>query len=280
MLIAGTSYNVNQWPEPITRPAISWKRLSTGYWQGYDRGAAQDVYEGRVRIADKTATLDALQATLDANRNGITLSSFSTGEHIFGSNVDYSGSISATVVDFGLRRNVMFRSIFELEITFRALSPSLLAVTPSLANLRLQEGWDGDRSTEVTKHFSYNQSASYIDHGSDVGLFKATFRQTSEEIKAIRAYLLTTARAESIEFPEVLSDFYPYGAMETHSMYQKCHVKEWRDKRINFVFWDLEITFAQATPYFSAGIDASDTVTDLLTPGTSGTPDTIGTPGG
>jgi len=281
MIIAGTSYHVQLWPVPATSPAIAWKKKANGYPTGRDRTAAQDIYTGRVRIADRTAVLDALQATLDANQNGITLSGLSSGEMVFGANVDYSGSIAATVTDFGTRANVMTNAIHELEIEFRAISPTLLATTPSLASLKLQEGWKGDRSTDITKTFAYNQTASYLKHLTDAGTFTGRFLQTTAQMQAIRAYLLTTARANPITFPALYpAPFNPFGANEADNRFQKCFAISWSDKRINLNRWELQIDFAQARPYFSAGCLDTDNYSNaaLMTP--SSTPAFYATPGG
>jgi hypothetical protein len=278
--IGGTSYRIRPWPEPRTKWSVTFSKLSTGYHQGRDRGASEDVYEGTVLVSDTVAHLDSLQAVLAANRNGITLSSMSSGEMVFGANVDYSGSISATVVNHGMRRNVFHTGADALEITFRALSPALLGITSSWASLRLQEGWEGDRSHENQKHFSYGQTASYLDHETDAGLFSAKFVQTTEQMMAIRAYLLTTARGNPVQFPSLLPTLYPFGANGSEAAYQMCHVVAWEDRRINLNRWELNLTLAQADPYFSAGSDAGDTLFDHLTAGTSGEPDTYGTPGG
>jgi len=49
---------------------------------------------GKIRIEAPQATLDSLESVLQANREGLTLSSFSTtGQEIFGPEVDYTGSI-------------------------------------------------------------------------------------------------------------------------------------------------------------------------------------------
>lgn len=274
MIIGGTSFNIAQWPEPTTRPAITWKRGADGYHVGRDRGASEDVYEGRVRVFGIPATLDSLQAVLDANREGITLSGFNTGEMIFGANVSYAGSISATVTDFGMRRNLQSTTVFELEIGFRAISPTLLGTTPSLASLRLQEGWEGNRSTDITKHFSYSQDASYLQHGTDAGIFTGRFLQTTDQMKAIRAFLLSEARAAPFQFPNVMADFYPFGANESERTFQMVCAVAWSDRRVNLNRWELSLTLAQALPYFPGGSGDSDPDPEFyLAGGTSGAPD-------
>lgn len=259
MIIGGVNFGLQPWPEPKTNLALGkWKGLGTGYQSARDRGFEQDIYESRVLISDGPAVIDSLQTVLNANRKGIVLSGFNAAEMIFGANVNYSGSINATVVDFGKRKNLYNDVLFDLEINFRAISPTLLATEPSLSGLKLQEKFEGDRSTDITKHFGYDGSASYLDHKTDAGIFTGRFLQTTEQMKAIRAYLLTVARVNAIPFPAMgVGVFRPFGANAAQSTFQKCNVIAWRDKPLKLNLWELEITFAQATPVFQAGeVDA------------------------
>lgn len=260
MLIAGTDFGVEPWPIPKTTPGLGkWKYLATGFQSARDFGAARDIYEGSIIVRDTPDVLDSLQTILNANRNGIVLSGFNDSEMIFGANVDYSGSINATVTKYGTRKNLNNNVIFQLELTFQAIAPTLLTTAPSLTGLNLQEQFDGDRSTDVTKLFDYSGVASYLDHKTDAGIFHGTFLQTTEQMKAIRAYLLQTARANVIPFPAMGNGvFYPFGANEGDSRFQMCNVISWSDKPVNYDLWELEITFSQAAPIFAGGDSTSE----------------------
>lgn len=280
MIIGGTNFGIQPWPEIKTTPGLGkWKKLANGYYSVRDFGAARDIYESKVLITDVPSVIHSLQNVLQANRNAITLSGFNDAEIIFGADVDYSEPITATVTDFGKRKNLFNNALDDLEIEFRVISKTLLATAPSLAGLKLQQGWTGDRSTDVTKHFSYDQSASYLDNKTDAGFFKGSFVQTTEQMKAIRAYLLTVARAEAIPFPTMGGSlFYPFGANEADSRFQKCNIMGWSDQCFKVGWWNLEINFAQAYPYFPGGSGAADIETDHLAGGTSGEADLHGVP--
>ncbi len=271
MIIGGTNFPIQPWPEIKTNPGLGkWKGLGTGFQSARDYGVVRDVYESRIIIKDTPDVLNALQAVLKVNRNGITLSGFNEAEIIFGADVDYSQPISATVADFGMLRNVHNDVFFELEIGLRVISKTLLTTTPSIAGLNLQEKFEGDTSKDITKLFSYDNSASYLDHETDAGIFKGRFLQTTEQMKAIRAYLLTVARANAIPFPTMGAGlFYPFGANQADSRFQKCHVIAWRDKALKLNLWELEMTFAQATPYFLGGdTDGEESTAFFFNPGT------------
>lgn len=247
LLVAGAAYNVRQWPKPIIEPAIQWIQDSSGNWNGSDRGADQDVYEAEVVFFDTEANIDALMATLEANREGLTLSAFATP--IFSPEVDHTGSISATVISMGPRRHLAYASggkggVYDLPVTFRALSPTLLGTSPSLATLKLQEGFEGDASFEVGKAFTYSQASVYSDHGSDVGRFVGTCRQQTSQIQAILAYLLVTARAASVAVPTLGNVGYAWGI--SRGAPTNCRVKSFSLTRVNFVFWDLRLELVES----------------------------------
>ena len=246
MNIGGVSHSFRPFGQPTIRPAILWTRDAAGYPMGSDRGAAQDVYEARVTFADTEANLDTLQQTLNANREGVTLSSFSTtGQEIFGPEVNYSGSISATVVDFGEREHIHFNKVSQLQVTFRALSPTLLGTTASLASLRLQEGFTGDQSWDVAKSFTYSQAAAYKDGRADVGRLSGTFIQKPAEARAILAYLLTTARATAVTLPTFPGLTYPFGRPKGSGPFN-CKITKFEVSRLNLNRWTFKIDFEEA----------------------------------
>lgn len=245
--LAGTGVSVRAWPKPAIDPAILWVQDSAGNWNGSDRGAAQDVYTAEVTFMGIESEIDAVESLLESNREGVTLAAFASP--VFAPNVDHTGSISATVASLERRRHLAYaagasKGVYELDATLRAISPTLLGTTPSLATLNLQEGFEGSKSYEVGKAFTYNQTAVYSDHKSDIGRFVGTFRQTVEETQAILAYLLTTARAASIAVPTLGNVTYLWG--QPRGAATNCRVKSFGLVRRDFVFYDLEIELVEA----------------------------------
>lgn len=245
MNIAGTSYKIQPFGQPKIERAIKWTSAG-GYPYGSDRGAAQDVYYGSVRFMNTEAIIDNLQNTLDANREGLTLSSFdAAGEDLFGPEVSYAGSISTTVVDMGVRSHPFFTKVSLLEVTFRAISPTLRGTTPSLSALRVQEGWDGDKATAVVKSFAYDQTAFYHDSKADEGKFRASFLQKPADARAILGYLLVTARAAAFTFPTIAGVTYPFGRPKGAGPFNaKCTGLAF--ERANLNRWKLDLEFSEA----------------------------------
>jgi len=247
LTIGGTAYRCQPWPKPIIRPAITWGQNTAGYWYGFDRGTAQDIYEAEITFTDTDAVINSLKGVLNSNRGAISLTSLQTP--IFAPNVDQTGTISCSAVDFGQREHVQWAgtgsNIQTLTVRFRAISPTLLAPTASLATLRIQERYQGDHSWPINKHFAYNQTGSYIDHGSDVGTLKASFQQTLTESRAILRYILNTARADSFTLPTFSGLTYPFGVSRGAGPFS-CMVKSVQVYRKDLNRWILNLEFVEA----------------------------------
>lgn len=244
LTIGGTAVKMRPWPSFSITPSIQWIQDSAGRWNGSDRGASRDAYEATATFQGTEATINTLEQTLDSNREAITLSNFAAP--LFAPNVDHTGSISAVVLPGIERRQLQFGGVYELVVSFRAIAPTLLATTPSLATLRLQETFEASHTYESPKAFTYGQTAAYGDHRSDVGTFEASFSQSTAQIQAILAYLLTTARASDIAFPAALSTVaYPWG--RTRGTPTNCKILSFDVSRKNLNRWGLKIKFGEAS---------------------------------
>ena len=67
------------------------------------------------------------------------------------------------------------------------------------------------------------------------------FRQQTSQAQAILAYLLTTARANTVAFPSIGVN-YPWGNPGAPA---NCKVKSFTVSRVNFVFWDFKIELVE-----------------------------------
>ena len=246
MDISGTGIAFKPYAQPKITPAILWTVDSAGYWHGSDRGAAQDVYESTVTYNRIESNIDSLQQRLQSTREGCTLSSFTaTGQEIFGPEVSYAGSISATYIDFGTVNHVHFNKIAETQIVFRAISPTLLGTTPSLSSLRLNEGWEGGQEWNVSRMFSLDQTAYYADHQNSLGKMVGEFTANPTEAKAIIAYLLVTARANTIVLPTFSGVTYPFGYNRGSGPFN-VKIPKWEIRRKDLNRWVFKIEFREA----------------------------------
>lgn len=245
--ISSVDCYVRNFAKPRINWAIDWVQNSAGNMRGSDRAVAQDVHEVDVVFYDRESVINTLATTLEnSNREAVTMSGF--GTEIFAPVVDHSGSISATITRLRRRRQTSFASpsqaMFELEATFRAISPSLVSTSASLATLKLQEGFTADKDFTSEKAFAYNQTAFYADASMDIGLFRGVFRQTTAQAKAILKYILSTARASTIVFPTLGGVTYPFGVIRG-ALPKNAKIIDFSLSRHNFVFWDIELTFAE-----------------------------------
>lgn len=233
------------WPTHRITPAILWIQDSAGYWHGSDRGAAQDVYEATALFQGLESDMNDFEETLEAAREQVDISGFETP--LFAPNVDHTGTVNA-VVQSMRRRQVQYGSpshIYELEVGFRAIAPTLLTTTPSLSTLRVQDGFDAGHSYTSPKAFTYDQTAQYGDARADVGTFEATFQQSTAEAQAILAYILITARANAVAWPAALSSVaYPWG--RSRGTPTNCKILGVTIARKNLNRWILKIKFGEA----------------------------------
>lgn len=234
---------------PDTRPAIEWLQVADGNWKAVDRGASEDVFEAVINFRGPESELSDLESTLgsigganEANRESFSITC-GEGEEIFGADIDYSGSLTVAVVGYGKIRRVSYPA-YTMPLRLRLLSPSTTG-SASISDLRIDNfSYEAGSEWDLNKQFTYDGSANYLDGATDPGIFKAVFRQKPAEMKAIRRYLLTTARTAVVGFPSFGVDK-PFGQrMGTGPFNVK--IINWRDLgRDNFSDWRIEITFAR-----------------------------------
>lgn len=240
---------------PKTEIAIKWHKLSNGNFKGCDRTADEDVYEGTVTFRGPESELIDLETVLDDNRKQFN-ATFNSGEEIFGADVDYSGTLSVMVVDYGKISQSDFK-IFEMNLTIRLLNPTFKSTAPDFTKLRTASHANTrETEFELNKLFTYEGEANVIDRisndGDESGIFRAIFDQTIKEMSAIRRYLTVTARATKIPFPTFGGITKPFGNRGP-TLPVNCRVIDWRDLgRKDHGDWSLSITFARELSYWNS----------------------------
>ena len=226
--------------QPITTPAVSWRQVTNGNWISDDRGFAEDIYRAGISFKGTAAQLATLETVLNSNRETFDITC-GVGEEIFGADIDYSGTLSVSVVQYGTIQSVNF-GVFTMPLMLRLISPTFTG-TASPASLIVPHQYEPNSAFTIQKNFSLDGTAYYAYTATDPGLFRATFRQTSADMKAIRRWLSTTARGSAVSFP--LSVAKPFGQRSGDGPFT-CFVIDWRDLgRKNYGDWELDITFAR-----------------------------------
>jgi hypothetical protein len=244
--IGGTAFRVRPWPRPKIKRAIQWKRAANGNVYGSDRGASQDIYTTEVSFLDTEDKINSISNILNSNKDTVTLSAFNVD--IFAPNIDHTGSITCAyeVTSERRRENVStsHEDMYSLTVVFRAIAPSVLGTTQSLSTLRLKEAITPDHSRTIGRSFSTSGAQAYAEYVSDTGFLKASFSQKTSEVKAILAYLLTTARASSFTLPTFTGLDYPFGYSRGSGSFSTVAV-DINIARANLNRWDLDIDFAE-----------------------------------
>ena len=248
-----TVYTIQEF-KPQTSLSLSWHRKSDGNWAGVDRSGSEDMYEADVMFRGPLAELVDLETVLDGNRENFNVTCGSN-EEIFGADIDYSGALDITVASgpkgYGKIKHTASFASFEMPLRLHLLSPSFIG-SPSITSLR-RDGYAYEAGSEFSlgRAFALDGSVSYNDAEIDPGIFRSAFKQTFEEMKAIRRYLTVTARTATLAsfdysafgitepFGQRMGSGAPSGQFDTK-------IISWKDRgKLNFIDWGLEITFAR-----------------------------------
>jgi hypothetical protein len=253
MQISGTGitpFTAKVLPEykPVTSLAIKWRQALNGNWKGTDRGSSADIYEAEIQLYGKESVIDnfidEIQANRAADSHVLTLSSFADTEYIFGEDVDHSGSISATIVKFGSRKQATWKG-WALDLKLRAISPSFTgsATFPTLEYLDV--GPDADRNWTVNKFDSYIGTFSYQDHNRDSGIFNGVFLLSASDMRDMRRYIATQRTGDFL----LTDDFGfgdPFGSRSSGAYPYNCKLIEWEDLGLWGVQWrKIRLKFAE-----------------------------------
>ena len=246
-----TQFDIKVKPEyrPLTRLALNWNQLSSGNFVATDRGATADTYDAEVRFYGKENVIDEFIEEINDNRvadsNEITLSQFNATEHIFGANVDHSGTISATVLEMGKKTQNTWKG-YSLTARLRALSPAFTGSSslPGLTNLEV--GYEGDSDITVKKIDSYSNAFTYLDRESDAGLFEGTFIFSDANMILLRNYI-KTQRSGNFTISAISGVDEPFGIRRFGTGYPyTTKLIDWEDLGMRDVqTWRMRLTFAE-----------------------------------
>jgi len=236
---------------PETTLAIQWRKLSDGNYYSIDRGADADTYEASCTLHSKEAAINNFIQQIEENRtastgapNQITLSEFLETEHIFGEDVDHSGSISATVLDISFRRQSTFKG-YSVNVKLRAISPTFSAL-PSLPDLSyLDIGYQSDNELTIKKYDTYSGTYSYLDARADVGEFVGTFTFSQADMGKIRRHI-ATERGNTVTITGINGVQYAFGPRRGIGYNRDCKIIDWEDMGMFGVGWcKLKIKLAE-----------------------------------
>jgi hypothetical protein len=237
--------------KPETTLALQWTQMESGNWFATDRGTGSDKYEVSLNFYGTELTINTLINTLEVNRESslmssqITLTGFNTGEHIFGADLDYSGTITANVLSIEQREQHSWLG-FALSMRVGAITPPLLSGSGSLPEFRLLDvGYDGDAEYTIQHFRAYNSDYYYNqDNASDIGTFTGTFDFLEEEMAQLKTYLRVTRGAQFL-LNNIIGVQYPFGRMSSAYPYWVKMIK-FEDQGMSSAYrWRCAITFSQ-----------------------------------
>ena len=184
--------------KPRTELALSWDTSADGNYYPIDRGVASDYYDADLELYGTEATISAFIDTLEENRtdesNVLYFYDTSTGEKIFGANIDnsqtvdgYAKAFKVTVISFDMVKQGSLKG-FGVSLKVRNLSPSFIgsATLPALYPL---VGYIGDSEYTINKVDSYDNTFTYQDHQSDSGVFECGIRLADSNAANLKEFV-------------------------------------------------------------------------------------------
>jgi hypothetical protein len=200
--------------KPETTLALAWTQLSSGNWVATDRGYLSDKYECEISIAGTELYINDVINLFEANRealsNQVICSGFNADEHLWGEDIDYTGSVTANVMSIQ-QRNQSSWKVFNLSVRLAAVSPSFILGSGNLPLFRFTNIGVKADAEYTNQHFrSYRNVWSNPDMASDAGTFTGTFTLTVEEMAQLRSYI-RLQRGATVSLVGIYGIQYPFG---------------------------------------------------------------------
>jgi hypothetical protein len=226
--------------------ALKWQQLSSGNWYATDRLNTADMYQTQFRLYGKETVINAFVNQVEYNRvagsNTVQMSGFNSTEHIFGTNVDYSGTLNATL-ELDRRVQNTWKG-WQLTCKATLLAPVSFVGASSLPLfLNCDIGVDADADRNMSKAFTYTMSPIYMDHVTDAGQFKGTFNLHDVELQGLRNFIRTNrgATISLLALPGILQ---PFGRLTPSAPYSVKILAVENETMWGVERWTVDITFA------------------------------------
>lgn len=232
---------------PKTKLSLKWENVSDNAWVAVDRGTDADVYLSEITIIGTETKINQFITEIEANRsigsNYVTLHNFNeVDDQIFGLDVDYSGSIDVTVIDYNKRPQRTLNS-WEFTFTLQALSISYDG-TPSLPTVTPEIGYSSYTDRTIEKKETYDNTFYYFDKVSDAGVFEGIFELLRENAQEFKRYLCSTIRGDDMTIT-ISGVSYPLGPNRgTGAVSVK--VLEFKEEQVNINRWRYSLKLAEA----------------------------------
>ena len=226
---------------------FSLKELSSANFYVVDRGQNTDKISCNLKTYGNYAYMSSLIDAIQDNRiedNILTLTDFAADETIFGENIDYSSTVTATVTKLSLIEKKSLQG-YGLKLTL-AMQSCTHTGSSSMPDLNyLDNKYSADMGFTVNKIPYMSGSMVYNDKYIDAGIFKGNFKMTPSEVQQLQEFYRTNRGA-----PQSLSAFggltYMFGARSSNGFPVSCILTEYKiGNKIGLSFYDVKLTFKE-----------------------------------
>jgi hypothetical protein len=198
-----------------TTLALQWAQGANGDWYPTDRGSGNDYYDTTVTMQGRYDELKDILVEINNNRfngsNELTLSNFVSDEKIFGADIIYTGTLTATITDFPQIKQKSL-NFFNITMSMRLLKPYTFTDVETMPTLNLsQTGYEsGVQDFTITKYDTYKNSFTYLEESNDAGIFKGNFILSSDDLARLRRYHAIN-RGSNFTISDIPGVFQPFG---------------------------------------------------------------------
>lgn len=230
MLINGIEIKINEYkPDPDL--ALKYFKTLSGKYKSIDRGQEEDKYSSNITLKGDTDNIYALLDEIKINRVNdnhlLTLTEVEDNAKIFGLNIDYTATLTATVINYSFTKQRMLNSQ-EINLTLRGVDFSFTS-SSYLPDLRhLEYGYSAGNTFTVDKPYTYNNSFTYQDMDSDQAIFEGIFKFNLTDAKALLNYI-RTQRGNNYTITDIFGVDYPFGKNYSDGYPYTAKLIDWED---------------------------------------------------
>ena len=196
-----------------TTLGLKWQELESSNVYAVDYGSSGDTYYAACNTYGNQAYVDNLYYVLQSVRNSdyVYLSNFADNEKMFGENIDYSGSLTATLLGFEANRTANFH-VFNIQMAFKLYNPTFTGTSAfdfsTISAISYE--YKGGRNLGINHYDTYNGVDYTYDKGYDKGSIKFNMNLTSDELVKLRNFQ-RIKRGETFSLTNLYGITYPFG---------------------------------------------------------------------